>query len=215
VTSLAQVLKALGAEFEESLNRLNLAAYVVDASGRVRWLNLASIALIGPRFGVHFASVVAPEYSHEAQRAFTRKLLGSEGSVDRELVVLGPSGGRTRVVSSGVPLKGGGRIVGVFGIARVVQTEQPMPHTHLTPRQSETLHLLADGASTEEIASRLGVARETARGHIRRLLAALDVHSRLEAVARARDLGLVSLLESSAQQSPSRRGHGSRRRPHV
>jgi DNA-binding CsgD family transcriptional regulator len=105
--------------------------------------------------------------------------------------------------------------VGVFGIARVVQTEQPMPHTHLTPRQSETLHLLADGASTEEIASRLGVARETARGHIRRLLAALDVHSRLEAVARARDLGLVSLLESSAQQSPSRRGHGSRRRPHV
>ena len=62
----------------------------------------------------------------------------------------------------------------------------------LTPRQNETLHLLAAGLTTEQIAERLGVSRETARNYIRRLLRALGVHSRLEAVAMARRDHLVA-----------------------
>ncbi len=61
----------------------------------------------------------------------------------------------------------------------------------LTPRQNETLHLLAAGLTTEQIAERLGVSRETARNYIRRLLRALGVHSRLEAVVRGREDGLI------------------------
>jgi DNA-binding CsgD family transcriptional regulator len=191
VSNLTDVLKSLGAELEHSLNRLNLAAVVVDASGRIRWQNLASIALVGTRFGSHFASVLAPEYSQEGQRAFARKLLGREVSLDREMVVVDPKGRRTRVVTSGVTLERGDQIVGVFGIARVVAGEAPTPRAYLTPRQHETLRLLAVGASTTEIATSLGIASETARGHIRRLLGALDAHSRLEAVARGRELGLI------------------------
>ena len=61
----------------------------------------------------------------------------------------------------------------------------------LTPRQYQVLTLLAEGLSTAEIASSLTISGATARNHIRAILAALDCHSRLEAVARARSLGLV------------------------
>ena len=186
------MLEALGADLEGALERLNLPAYLVDDSGRIRWQNGAAVGLIGEKRGSHFASVLAPEYAHEAQRAFSRKLLGSEGSVDREWVVLGPNGSRTRIVTSGVPLAGNGRIVGVFGVARIVAADERLPpRPHLTPRQFETLRLLAEGLSTAQIATRLGIAPETTRGHIRRLLSALDAHSRLEAVARGRELGFI------------------------
>lgn len=191
MTSLTRELEALGVELEPALEELNMAVYLVDAAGRIRWQNSAAIELVGARCGSQFASVLAPEYLHEARRAFSRKLLGSEGSVDREWVVLGPDGSRTRVVTSGVPLESDGRVVGVFGIARLVASEESRPWPHLTPRQYETLRLLAKGLSTPQIAARLGIAPETTRGHIRRLLGALGVHSRLEAVARGRELGLV------------------------
>jgi DNA-binding NarL/FixJ family response regulator len=53
------------------------------------------------------------------------------------------------------------------------------------------LLLLSEGASTDQIASELYLSKETVRNHIRRILAQLNVHSRLAAVARARSLGLI------------------------
>jgi DNA-binding NarL/FixJ family response regulator len=61
----------------------------------------------------------------------------------------------------------------------------------LTTRQAEVLQLLGEGLSTEAIASRLGVAAETARNHIRGVLRGLGVHSRLEAVVEGRERGLL------------------------
>jgi DNA-binding CsgD family transcriptional regulator len=83
-------------------------------------------------------------------------------------------------------------VVAVLGIKRPLGTgavAQPAPE--LTPRQRETLRLLAAAMSTEQIATELGVTRETARNYIRRLLRALDARSRLQAVVRARELGLL------------------------
>jgi PAS domain S-box-containing protein len=66
------------------------------------------------------------------------------------------------------------------------------PHrAPLTPRQLEIVRLLAAGASTDAIASDLHISRETVRNHIRQILKALGVHSRLAAVATSRALGLV------------------------
>ena len=56
----------------------------------------------------------------------------------------------------------------------------------LTPRQAEVLRLLERGRSTEQIADQLHLSLETVRNHIRAVLRALNVHSRLEAVAVAR-----------------------------
>jgi PAS domain S-box-containing protein len=61
----------------------------------------------------------------------------------------------------------------------------------LTKRQRQVLHLLAEGVSAREIASRLGIAEPTARNHIRGVLIELGAHSQLEAVARARISGIV------------------------
>jgi DNA-binding CsgD family transcriptional regulator len=54
--------------------------------------------------------------------------------------------------------------------------------------------MLAESQSIEEIAAGLGVARETARNHIRALL--LDAHSRLEAVIEARRRGLLGVPDA-------------------
>jgi DNA-binding NarL/FixJ family response regulator len=61
----------------------------------------------------------------------------------------------------------------------------------LTAREQETLLLLAGGASTEEVSERLGVARNTVRNHVQRILDKLGARSKLEAVAIARREGLL------------------------
>jgi DNA-binding NarL/FixJ family response regulator len=61
----------------------------------------------------------------------------------------------------------------------------------LTGRERETLLLLAEGVSTDEISERLGVARNTARNHVQRVLEKLGARSKLEAVAIARREGLL------------------------
>jgi PAS domain S-box-containing protein len=61
----------------------------------------------------------------------------------------------------------------------------------LSVRQLEVLKHLADGKSTEEIAELLCIAEVTARHHIQHILSRLKVHSRLEAVALARRIGLL------------------------
>lgn len=63
--------------------------------------------------------------------------------------------------------------------------------TPLTAREQETLLLLAAGASTEEVSERLGVARNTVRNHVQRILAKLGARSKLEAVAIARREGML------------------------
>ena len=62
----------------------------------------------------------------------------------------------------------------------------------LTPRQQQVLRLLADGVPAKVIATRFGLAEATVRNHIRAILAALESHSQLEAIAKARRLQLIA-----------------------
>lgn len=62
---------------------------------------------------------------------------------------------------------------------------------HLTPREHEVLDLLSRAHDVASIARRLGVSIHTVRGYVKALLAKLDAHSQLEAVVRAKALGLV------------------------
>jgi DNA-binding NarL/FixJ family response regulator len=54
------------------------------------------------------------------------------------------------------------------------------------------LGLLERGRSTEQIAAELHLSVETVRNHIRAILQALGVHSRLEAVAVSHQRHLVA-----------------------
>jgi len=61
----------------------------------------------------------------------------------------------------------------------------------LTSRELELLRLMATGASNQQIADRLVVGMPTVKTHVNRIFRKLDAASRIEAVTRARDLGLL------------------------
>jgi DNA-binding NarL/FixJ family response regulator len=62
----------------------------------------------------------------------------------------------------------------------------------LTPREKEVLRLMAEGFPSRAIASKLGISYTTVRTHIRGLGSKLAVHSKLEAIVKARELGLIN-----------------------
>ncbi len=62
----------------------------------------------------------------------------------------------------------------------------------LTARQLEILNYLSEGKSVKEIRAELHLSEATVRNHIRSVLQALGAHSQLEALARARELGILS-----------------------
>jgi DNA-binding NarL/FixJ family response regulator len=61
----------------------------------------------------------------------------------------------------------------------------------LTTREKEVLRLMAEGLSSRSVAAKLGISYTTVRTHIRSLGSKLGVHSKLEAIVKARELGLV------------------------
>jgi LuxR family transcriptional regulator, maltose regulon positive regulatory protein len=61
----------------------------------------------------------------------------------------------------------------------------------LSEREIEVLRLVAAGHSNREIAERLFLALDTVKGHNRRIFGKLGVQSRTEAIARAREIGLL------------------------
>jgi len=61
----------------------------------------------------------------------------------------------------------------------------------LSSRELEVLRLVAQSLSNKEIAKRLFLALDTVKGHNRRIFYKLQVNKRMEAVSRARDLGLL------------------------
>jgi LuxR family maltose regulon positive regulatory protein len=61
----------------------------------------------------------------------------------------------------------------------------------LSPRELQILHLIAQGLSNDEIGKRLYLALDTVKGHNRKIFDKLGVQRRTEAVARARELGLL------------------------
>ena len=61
----------------------------------------------------------------------------------------------------------------------------------LTEREYQTLRLLATDLSTEEIAAELFVAKATIYSHSKRIYAKLLVNTRIQAVHRAKELGLL------------------------
>ena len=178
---------SVGGDIEQALEGVGVPSYVLDTAGVVRWLNAAAERLLGDVRGRHFTSVVAPEDSQRARELFARKVLGTSSATDATSALVSTAGARVAVEISAVPLKSGERVVGVFGLLEERPGDTPTaPHPHLTPRQVEVLRLLEQGRSTKQIAAELHLSTETVRNHIRRLFRALDVNSRLEAVAAAR-----------------------------
>lgn len=62
---------------------------------------------------------------------------------------------------------------------------------HLSPRELEIVRLWSEGKVDKEVATSLHISHATARNHAARILTKLNVHSRLDAIHRARHHGLI------------------------
>ena len=113
-------------------------------------------------------------------------MIGSASATETSGVLVTTGGTRIDVEISAVPLGAGDKVVGVFGLLTGHEEEQTAPPAHLTPRQVEVLRLLEQGRSTKQIAQELHLSPDTVKNHVRHLLRALGVHSRLEAIAAVR-----------------------------
>ena len=186
-------LRRIAPDLAPSIAKLTVPAYILDRNAVVRWLNKAAVAQFGDLRGKRASHVVAPEDANLARREFAGKLLGTIEATDATTVLRTADGRTVRVDISSTQLVDDGAVVGVFGLADPTD----LPHVplanslELTPRQAEVLRHLAAGHSTDCIAQTLGIAEATVRNHVRGILAGLDVHTRLEAVIRAHELGLV------------------------
>jgi len=72
----------------------------------------------------------------------------------------------------------------VLGMVRQQAPPQPS-EMNLTPRETEILHSLVDGASYKKIGEKLFISPLTVHSHIKRIYEKLQVHSRGEAVSKA------------------------------
>lgn len=63
----------------------------------------------------------------------------------------------------------------------------------LSQRELEVLQLVAEGASTSEVAARLYISAKTAKNHLANIYEKLDAGDRTQAVLRALRLGLIRL----------------------
>jgi PAS domain S-box-containing protein len=177
----------MGEQVVNALECLSVPSYVIDISGVIRWLNSAAEQLVGDCRGKQFTSIVAPDQRRHSRDVFAQKVAGTRRVTDASVVVIGANGGRIEIEISSAPLLRDHRVVGVFGqVTHWSEEAESVRHPRLTPRQAEVLRLLEQGSSTAQIANHLHLSQETVRNHVRNLLRALGVNSRLQAVAAAR-----------------------------
>jgi LuxR family transcriptional regulator, maltose regulon positive regulatory protein len=89
-----------------------------------------------------------------------------------------------------------GKLLAVFEAERQAGKEKPdLRHESLieplSQRELEVLQLIAQGLSNREISEKLFLALDTVKGHNRKIFDKLQVQRRTEALARARELGLL------------------------
>lgn len=73
-----------------------------------------------------------------------------------------------------------------------VSSERPHAReVHLSPRQVECLYWVQQGKSSRDIGTILGISHRMVERHVFRACQALGVRTRLQAVIRARRLGLI------------------------
>jgi DNA-binding NarL/FixJ family response regulator/two-component sensor histidine kinase len=80
-------------------------------------------------------------------------------------------------------------------------SEQPASGSGLSPREIELITRVASGLTNRQIAHRLGITEGTVKRHLRNIFKKLDVTSRIEAVNRAAEQGLLSPPSAATQRA--------------
>ena len=179
-----------------------------DAKGLLE--RLLQAAEEGGRKGSVIEILVLQALAHEVQGNFPPALV----SLERALTLAEPEGYVRIFVDEGLPMARLlseaaahgvmpdyiGKLLAVFE-AEKQKSEDESYLPPVSPAQSlieplsqhelKILQLIAQGLSNGEIGERLFLALDTIKGHNRRIYDKLQVQSRTEAIARARELGLL------------------------
>jgi two-component system response regulator DegU len=132
----------------------------------------------------HVVILSASEGEHERARALDA---GAEGYLSKERSVKDVTSS-VREVSQGKPQvtpEEARRIMSHLRTRRARDSAERERVARLTPRETEILQGLADGLSTERLAVKLKISRNTLRTHVQNILFKLRVHSKVEALALA------------------------------
>jgi len=166
---------------------------------------LRQAAEAGSRMGSVIEILIQQALAYEAQGDLAEAL----GPLERALFLAGPEGYVRIFVGGGTPMvrllekmaaAGRGPQAVVTRLLAALGREQAEPPAApgtqplvepLSERELEVLQLVTEGLSNREIAERLYLALPTVKGHNRNIYSKLQVSRRTEAVARARELGLV------------------------
>jgi len=162
---------ALLAALESGLAERGSAVVVVEHGGSVAQITAAALTLLGRYFPERRDAVlptVVAEWLEAASQA-------------GPLLVESEAGQLT--VSARAT--GAGTVLLVLEESPAITPERLAP-LGLTRRQAEVLALLAGGAGVAEIADQLYISRATVRKHLEHIYSHLGVHSRAEAIERAR-----------------------------
>lgn len=181
------------------IDSLVVPASLHDVAGRFLHMNAAAERASGKSnaemLGRHYTDLLPPEEREKVATQYRRATERGEPT-DFESVFIDGSGRLRGVRAQHLPLRSNGEIVGVlilaFEVGRPLSELDRDPHPRLTPRQREILELIASGASTSTMAKTLTLSTETVRNHVRNVLRELQVHTRLEAIAAARRIGLLA-----------------------
>jgi DNA-binding NarL/FixJ family response regulator len=131
--------------------------------------------------------VIMTSYSAEAERVVAAVRAGATAwvpkreSLDHLLAVLRgiPQGGVW------LPAEVTGQVLTLLLRQPVLPSESDLVEA-LTPREREVLACLAEGVARRDVAARLSLSANTVRTHLQNLMAKLQVHSTVEAVALTR-----------------------------
>jgi LuxR family maltose regulon positive regulatory protein len=197
-------------EFERlTLARIALAEYQNDPHEQ-RWLDALGLldrqlelAEKQSRLRSRIEILILQAFAFHAKGEIARALK----SLEQAMTLAEPEGYLRIFAAEGAPMKellsklGNGyrkeyakKISSVITQPQNIHPSSFNPHPLIEPlseRELEVLRLIAQGLSNQEIARSLFVALSTVKGHNLRIFAKLQAKSRTEAVARARELGLL------------------------
>lgn len=135
------------------------------------------------------ASRLDIEDRNEAVRDWQRACTLAQALGNRRAFTLLPARAAERLREMSGTATPGGPVPSVFA-ERVTRVE-------LSPRETDVLALLCEGSTHAEIAKALFVSTNTVKTQLRSAYRKLGVHSRSEAVGRARELRLLPVTEES------------------
>ena len=78
-----------------------------------------------------------------------------------------------------------------FAIERKEKFKKSQADTVLSARELDTLKLVAEDLTNQEIADKLFISLNTAKTHVKNILLKLDVEKRTQAISKAKELGII------------------------